>query len=391
MLAARQLFEFPSPPAQAGVAARQNRGCAGALNRKVTVAATLSAVAEAAGVSISTASRVLANSDYPVANATRHKVLRAAEELGYQPNLVARSLRTDQTLTAGIIVENILSPFIPPIIRGIQDRLAPEGYVSIILNSDWDPEVEAGAIQALGNRRIDGIILVESYLRATDEVAGLTARPHVFVHRLFDSLCPCSVVPDDVYGARLAVRHLAEQGQSRIAFVNGPPDWDASANRLAGYREELAAGGLPYDGSLVLAGDWSVQSGYEAAQALLAGPEPPAAILAANDLMALGAIYALQEAGLRVPGDVAIVGYDDREFAGLVRPGLTTVSMPCEEMGQAAAEMLLRLIGGEAAGEAPVRVRGRLVVRESCGARPEGGRFEPERASLTRRLAGRRR
>jgi DNA-binding LacI/PurR family transcriptional regulator len=349
--------------------------------------ATLVDVAEAAGVSTATASRVLSNSDYPVNGETRRKVLQAARRLGYQPNLVARSLRTDQTRTVGIVVENILSPFIPPMIRGIQDTLKTHHYFSIILNTDWDPEAEAGALRAMGERRIDGVILVESHLRSSDRVKELVDRPLVFVHRLFDSIHPDSVVPDDRYGARLATGHLAGLGHERIALINGPEGWDATRNRLSGYEEELAARGRPFDPAIVRTGDWGVQSGYDAIGDLVAAQEPFTAVFAANDLMALGAIYALQEAGRRVPGDVAVVGYDDRDLCGHVRPGITSVSMPCEAMGRASAELLLRIIDRETEAAEPVRVRGQLVVRESCGARKERWEFEPERASLTRRIA----
>jgi DNA-binding LacI/PurR family transcriptional regulator len=369
---------------------------------------SLTDVAKAAGVSIATASRILTGVDYPVANKTRHKVLKTAQELGYQPNLIARSLRREQTLTIGIIVENILSPFIPPIIRGIQAYLRQHDYFSIILDSNWDPVVEAEAIRRLGMRQIDGIIFVESYLRSSDEVSALIDKPHLFVHRLFNSLSSNSVVPDDRYGARIAVRHLLELGHRRIAFINGPEGWDAATNRLAGYGEELAAWGIAFDPALVKRGDWQVQTGYSAMQEWLAGEhdlnrvrqssaaprnaggaqrlgERPTAVFAGNDLIALGVIYAAQEAGLAVPGDLAVVGYDDRDFAGFVRPALTTVQMPCEKMGHVAAESLLRLIRGQAPAIQPALVRGDLVIRQSCGARTGAWKFEPERASLTRR------
>ncbi|HMN26545.1 MAG TPA: LacI family DNA-binding transcriptional regulator [Caldilineaceae bacterium] len=347
--------------------------------------ASLTDVAKAAGVSIATASRILTGIDYPVSEPTRQKVLKAANELGYRPNLIARSLRKEQTLTVGIIVENILSPFIPPIIRGIQSSLKEHDYLSIILDSNWDPVIETEAVERLGMRQIDGIIFVESYLRSPDEVSPLIDKPYLFVHRLFNSLGANSIVPDDRYSARLVVRHLAELGHRRIAFINGPEEWDAASNRLAGYQEELAARGIPFDPLLVKPGDWQVQSGYLAAQQLLGIEQRPAAVFAANDLMALGVIYAAQEAGLHVPGDIAIVGYDDRDFAGFVRPALTTVRMPCEKMGQIAAESLLRLIRGEVKVIEPTLVRGELVVRQSCGARSGEWQFEPERASLTRR------
>lgn len=346
---------------------------------------TLANVAKAAGVSIATVSRVLTESDHPVTEETRSKVLATAERLGYRPNLIARSLRTDQTLTIGLIVENILSPFIPPIIRGIHDYLQQRDYLSIIINSDWDPEVETEAILGLSRRQIDGIIFVESCLRSSDQVSELVDKPHIFVHRLFNSLSPNAVVPDERYGARLATKHLAALGHQRIAFINGPEEWDATINRMVGYQEELAAWGISFDPALVERGDWEVQSGYLATQRLMTLERPPTAIFAANDLMALGAIYAIQEAGLQVPGDVAIVGYDDRDFSGFVRPAITTVRMPCEEMGHTSAKSLLRLIDEEVDALEPTLIRGELVVRQSCGAREGEWEFEPERGSITRR------
>lgn len=346
---------------------------------------TLTDVAEAAGVSMATASRALTNSDHPVAQETRQRIVRLAEELGYQPNLIARSLRTDRTSMVGIIVENILSPFIPPIIRGIQDHLKRYDYCSIIISSDWDPEVEAEAIRSLRNRQTDGIILVESWHRSPETALGLADKPHVFVHRLFNSLCPNSVVPDGRYGARLAIKHLAELGHRRIAYINGPEGWDVTAHRMAGCQEELAAWGIPFDPTLVERGDWEVQSGYVAAQKLIALKKPPTAVFAANDLMALGAIHALQEVGLRVPEDIAVVGYDDRDFSGFVRPAITTVRMPCQKMGRAAAQLLLSLCNEGIEAAEPIRVRGSLIVRESCGAHKGKWEFEPERGSITRR------
>jgi LacI family transcriptional regulator len=346
---------------------------------------SLTNVAKVAGVSIATASRILTGVDYPVTDKTRQKVLKAAEDLGYRPNLIARSLRLEQSFTIGIIVENILSPFIPPIIRGMQERLKQHDYVGITLDSNWDPIVETEAIERLGMRQIDGIIFVESYLRSSDEVSALIDKPHLFVHRLFNSLGDNSIVPDDRYGARIAVKHLVELGHRRITLINGPEGWDAATNRLAGYQEELAASGIAFDPTLVKQGDWQVQSGYSATQQLLASRERPTAIFAANDLMALGAIYATQEAGLKVPDDLAIVGYDDRDFAGFVRPALTTVQMPCEKMGHVAAESLLSLIRGEIKVVEPALVRGDLVIRQSCGAKIGEWKFEPERASLTLR------
>jgi DNA-binding LacI/PurR family transcriptional regulator len=245
------------------------------------------------------------------------------------------------------------------------------------MNTDWDPEVETEAIHQLISRSIDGIIFVESWLRGANPTLDLANKPYVFVHRLFSGTFNNSVLVDEKYGARLAVEHLAKLGHRRIAFINGPSGWDASADRLAGYKDVLAQLGIAYDPQLVEEGNWEVQSGYPAARKFLALEQRPSAIFAANDLMALGAIYAIQEAGLRVPEDIALVGYDDRDIAGLSRPTITTVTLPCYEMGQASARLLLSRLENQIETEEPIRIRGKLIIRESCGA--ETGQVSPER------------
>jgi DNA-binding LacI/PurR family transcriptional regulator len=342
---------------------------------------TITEIAEAAGVSLTTVSRALNNIDHPMNKDTKERILKIAREMGYQPNLVARSLRMDRTFNIGIIVENIQSPFTPPIIRGIQDYLKPEGYSSTIINSDWDPKIESDAIQSLNNRQIDGIIFVETWHRSSDAVEMMTNKPFVFVHRLFNGHCPNSVIPDDYGGARLIVHHLLELGHRRIAYIDGPKDWDASKNRLKGYKDEMADSNIPYDNHLVKRGDWEVKGGYLATQAWIGVENPPTAIFAANDLMALGAIYALQEKGLRVPQDIAIAGYDNRNFTSFVRPSITTVTLPCYEMGESAAKLLLNFINGEVKETEPIEILGHLIVRESCGAIEGKWQFEDDQGS----------
>jgi LacI family transcriptional regulator len=338
---------------------------------------TLTELALKAGVSIATVSRALNNADHPMNNATRERILALANELGYRPNMVARSLKTDRTYTVGIIVDSIVSPFTPLIIRGIQDYLKTHNYFSVIINADWDPEAETEAIHQLISRSIDGIIFVESHLRGTNPTLDLANKPYIFVHRLFSAAIKNSVLVDERYGARLAVEHLAKLGHRRIAFINGPQGWDAAADRLSAYMEVLTQLGIPYDPTLVEEGDWEVQSGYPAAKKFLTLPQRPTAIFAANDLMALGAIYAIQEAGLRVPEDIAIVGYDDREITSISRPTITTVSLPCYEMGETSAQLLLSRLENQPGSEEPIKIQGKLIIRESCGA--EEGKFPVDR------------
>jgi DNA-binding LacI/PurR family transcriptional regulator len=344
-------------------------------------------IAKETGFSISTVSRVLSNSSYPVSEPIREKVLRVAEKMGYEPNIAARSLRTDRTNTIGIIVDDLLSPFTPPIVRGIQDYLNEKGFLSLIVNSDWDPGQEQAAIKTLLSRPVDGIIFVEYSHQTTSDVLERSNKPRVFVHRLFGSPIKNSVVPDDYYGASLATEHLIGLGHQRIAYINGPENWHTCRARFSGYRDTLSSHHLSFDPSLVQPGDWETESGYAAAKNLLKLVEPPTAIFAANDAMALGAIYAIQDSGLRVPEDVAVVGYDNRNFTKIVRPRITTVSMPVIEMGGVAAELLLKHIAEGRKEEEEIKVKGQLIVRETCGA-PEANRTqqEPDARTLFRRV-----
>jgi len=305
---------------------------------------TLEQIAKASGFSIPTVSRALTNNDYPVNPVTRQRIIEVAQAMGYKPNLAARSLRTDQTNTIGIIVDDLLSPFVPSIVRGIQDYLRTQDYVSLIVNSDWDPEAEQDAINALISRPVDGIIFAESPQLAISDALQRSNKPYIFVHRLFGSTIENSVVPDDYYGAGLAVKHLISLGHRRIAYINGPEGWHTSRQRFASYKDELAAHKLPANPDYVQSGDWDVEGGYAAAKKLLALAEPPTAIFSANDAMAIGAISAIQDAGLNVPNDIAVVGYDNRDFARIFRPKLRTVSMPVYEMGRTAAELVLKLL-----------------------------------------------
>jgi LacI family transcriptional regulator len=329
---------------------------------------TLEEVAKATGFSVPTVSRALTNSDHPVNPATRQKIIEMAKTMGYKPNISARSLRTDRTNTIGIIVDDILSPFVPPIVRGIQDYLNEFDYLGLIVNTDWDPKQEVEAVHTLISRPVDGLIFVEYPHIAIHETLGNSNKPHVFVHRLFGSSIKNSIVPHDRYGATLAVRHLVALGHRRIAYINGLEGWHSAQRRLAGYQDELAAHGIDSEPNLIQPGDWEFEGGYEAAKNLLKVKEQPTAIFSANDLMALGAIHAIQDTGLNVPADMAVVGYDNREFARIVRPQITTVSMPVYEMGKAGAELLLKQLTEGRKDVEEIKIKGQLFIRESCGA-----------------------
>lgn len=329
---------------------------------------TLAKIAQIAEVSVSTVSRVMSNKNYPLKDETRQRILNLATEMGYKPNLVARSLQTNRTHLVGIIVDRMQSPFSATTVQGIQDGLRNAGYSISIAFSNRDQKLVIEAINSFYSRQVDGIVIINSWLHTyNDPILALQDRPFVFVNRVFGTCTENCVGPGDQYGAQLATQHLVDLGHRRIAYINGMQDWIEAQNRLAGYRDVLERNGLPVDEALIRQGDWGVDSGFRAAQELLALEDRPSAIFAANDIMAMGAMYAVQEAGLKIPDDIALVGYDDRDFAEWLRPALTTVRMPSYEMGQAAAELMLQQIAGEELQDA-THIPGKLIVRESCGA-----------------------
>lgn len=329
---------------------------------------TLAEIAQVAKVSVSTVSRALSNGKYPLKEETRQRILKLSEEMGYKPNLVARSLQSNRSHLVGVIVDRMQSPFAAATVQGIQDGLRNAGYSISIAYSDRDQDLAIEAINSFYSRQVDGIVILNSWLHTyNDPILSLQDRPFVFVNRVFGNCLHNCVGPGDRYGAQSATQHLVDLGHRRIGYINGMEDWIEAQNRLSGYRDVLLKHGLPVDEALIRHGDWGVESGYQAARELLALEERPTAIFAANDIMALGAIYAIQEAGLKVPADVAIVGYDDRDFAAWIRPALTTIRMPSYEMGQAAARLLLKQFAGEELEDA-TQIPGKLIIRESCGA-----------------------
>jgi DNA-binding LacI/PurR family transcriptional regulator len=332
------------------------------------VTVTLVEIARLADVSVSTVSRALSNGDYPLKDETRQRILKLAKEMGYQPNLVARSLQSNRSHLVGVIVDRMQSPFAAATVQGIQDGLRNAGYTISIAYSNRDQNLAIEAIKTFYRHQVDGLVILNSWLHTyNDPILSLQDRPFVFVNRVFSNCMGNCVGPGDRYGAQLATQHLVNLGHRRIAYINGMADWIEAQNRLSGYRDILEKHNLPVDEALIKQGDWGVDSGYKATQELLALEDRPTAIFSANDIMALGAIYAVHEAGLKVPADIAIVGYDDRDFSAWIRPALTTVRMPAYEMGQAAARLLMKQFANEELEDA-TQIPGKLIIRESCGA-----------------------
>lgn len=329
--------------------------------------ATIKEIAEAAGLSIATVSRVLSNSNYPVSDDTRARILKVAQELGYSPNLAARSLRTDQSSLIGVILDNFSSTWAPIIIRGLQDVLHSRGYFSMVVNIPWQIYSQSDVVQNLLGHSVDGFVFVETWHPVGEHLGLLNEKPYVTVHRLFHEPDPFSVIPDDVYNSTLMIDHLIQLGHQQIAYIAGHEEYFSSEERLTGYKQSLAKVGLPIEQDLIFRGDWSITSGYQNSQRIFALANRPTAIAAANDQMAYGAILAAQDHGLRVPEDIAIVGYDNDEIAQVSNPTITTVQMPLFKMGRIAAENLLNRIDGKEHVATEQLIKGELFIRQSSG------------------------
>jgi DNA-binding LacI/PurR family transcriptional regulator/AcrR family transcriptional regulator len=327
--------------------------------------ASIIRVAELAQVSATTVSHAL-NGRRPVAEQTRRRVLAAVEELGYRPNVLARGLRTSRSQTIGLVVPDITNPFYPALARGLQDVLGPAGYDQIISNTDGERRLERAALEQMIARQVDGLAFAVFNTHAEDLLPVIDAG--IPVVRLGGRLIQRGVDvvhSDDEGGAREATRYLLERGYHRIGFVCGPAEEGPAAERVAGYRRALADAGA--EAGPVVHTRFSRHGGATGAGRLLDLPDPPRALLCANDLMAIGALDVALERGLRVPDEVAIMGFDDIEAASMVTPRLTTMANPAREIGRAGARRLLdRLEGRVAEPSSELIIPARLMRRESA-------------------------
>jgi LacI family transcriptional regulator len=334
---------------------------------------TLKELGRLAGVHPSTVARVL-NSDpqQRVSGEVRRRIVTLAQEHGYQPNHLARSLRTKRSYVMGTIIPDIANPFFAMVFRGIEDALDRQEYSVILANTDDDPEREARSVSMLRGRQVAGLI-VATARRHDPSIAALVEAgfPHVLVNRHTEPMPANAIVPDDYQGAVAAVEHLIALGHQRIAHLAGLGDISTGHARRAGYLDALARHGLAGDPALVVECGYREAGGYTSMRQLLALPEPPTAVFAVNDLAAAGALRALHEAGLRVPEDCSVVGFNDLPTAIQVSPRLTTMHLPLHAMGVAAAERLLEQMASDGGTVTPVVMPVTLVVRESTGPRPD--------------------
>ena len=332
--------------------------------------ATQADVAQRAQVSQALVSYVVNNNQgVSIPNATRRRIESAMRELGYVPNITARRLRSNKTLTVAGIIPDITNPFYPAFERGIQDTLDDNGYDLVMYNSDGDRCKEERYVRSLLQGGVDGVVGVFFHLNAKDLLPLIEG--DIFVIRLEAQAKSAGALPldnifiDNVAASRRAVDYLIERGHRRIGMLSsteGPARF-----REKGYLQAIRARELSRDPGLIATGSFNEDGGYQAMRCLLAQDARPTAVFAANDLMAMGAMMAMREAGLAAPDDIAVIGFDDIPSARLVYPALTTIRQFQRQMGQRAAEMLLERLGGQA-GESgrSVSMPYELVIRDSA-------------------------
>lgn len=332
--------------------------------------ATIRDVARLAGVSPSTVSKVM-NGSTRISAQTRVRVEEAVRKLNFRPNSIARSLRKNHTLTIGMINNSSIraAVFAASLMVGVEAVARKEGFGVLLCNTDGQEQREKDYLETLVDKQIDGVLFMGSAVRQRALPAlDLGPIPHVFLYQYsLESRAP-SIIPDDVQGGFTATAHLLELGHDRVAYINGALRHEASNLRLQGYVEAHERAGLDLDPQLVHQADsWEEDGGYQGTKHLMALTDPPSAIFCANDNLAVGALEALREGAFDVPGDVALVGFDNSLQAYQKRPPLTTVALPFEAMGKLAVGLLLQAIRGEP-GEAIVhRVPCPLIQRRSCG------------------------
>jgi LacI family transcriptional regulator len=329
---------------------------------------TINDVARAASVHASTVSRVLnGRAELSLLPETRERVVAAANRLGYRPSALARSLRLRRTFTLGMLVPDITNPFFPPIIKGAEDTAHARGYNLILCNTMDSSEREATYLRVMRERQVDGLLIASSFM-ADSTIAELRREkfPYVLLNRAPRGGDDLAVLPDNRKGTAAAVDHLVGLGHRHIGLVAGPQTTMTGQERLTTARTALRRHRLPADdGVVAIAESYSVEAGFRAARRLLLGETPPTAIFAANDLIALGTLRAAREAGLGVPKDLSIVGFNDIPQADLFDPPLTTVHVPQLEMGATAATLLIAQLEGESFERRRVVLDAVLVIRGS--------------------------
>ncbi|MBZ9962606.1 LacI family DNA-binding transcriptional regulator [Mesorhizobium sp. BR1-1-2] len=332
---------------------------------------TLRDVAAEAGVSVATASKAL-NDQGRMTAETRERIRETAQRLGFRPNSLAQSLLRRRSFTVGLLTNDTYGRFSLPLMSGISDALVDAGVSVFLCNVEEDPRLGQLHVEAMLDKRVDGIIATGKRIDRHLPVDLSNLRIPVIYAFTQPDPDAAAFVSDDAGGARLAVEHFCRLGRRRIVHVSGPASFAVVHARAQAYRDVLAENGLPATDPLL--GPWSEAWGHEAVSVLFDGErERPDAVFCGNDQIARGVIDALRERGLDVPGDVGVIGFDNWEIvAEATRPPLTSIDMNLAALGREAGLTLLSLVGGKPAAPGIRKLPCRLVVRQSCGRLPDG-------------------
>ncbi|HEX8996367.1 MAG TPA: LacI family DNA-binding transcriptional regulator [Ktedonobacterales bacterium] len=330
--------------------------------------ATIKDVAQRVGVSVSTVSRVLNRSSY-VSPETERLVLQAIDDLHFAPSQIARGFVNKKTSTIGLIIPDVANPFFADVARGVEDCAIEDGFATILCNSDWRSERESMYLDLLRGHWVEGVVVVGSRSSAEQLARAIGKAPYVLVERLLVG-AGAAVWTDNRRGGALATRHLVDVGCRTFAHISGPPDSPSATERRKGFMDVMRGAAVAsYE---IFEGDYRVQSGLEIGRQIFARDKMPDGIFAANDLMAIGVMQAAAQAGIRIPEQVAVVGYDNISPADYTSPSLTTIDQPGYEMGRAAFSILLkRLRHADYAPDEQIEFQPRLVVRNSTRRPPD--------------------
>ncbi len=342
---------------------------------------TILDVAQRAGVSTATVSHVINQTRF-VSVETIEKVQRAMEDLGYRPNVLARSLRSGHSHTIGLVLPDSSNLFFAEVSRVVEETVFEHGYSVIICNTNGVSARERSYLEILAAKQVDGVILISvggSGQNVRDLVDPHT--PVVVTDREFDSGLADTVLLDNNLGGRLAAHYLVSLGHRRIAVISGPDAVNSSAKRVEGFRQALHESGIELPHEYIVRGDYRFSSGEQGFNQLYRQPQVPTAVFACNDMMAIGAIKAAHNLGIKVPEQMSVIGFDDIPLAGAILPALTTIAQSHTEMASIAARLLLQRLGVAGIGELPgdpmvnadgsnnfrnIILQPALVIRESC-------------------------
>ncbi len=307
---------------------------------------TIREIAKLANVSIGTVSRVLNNKETGYTEETKAKVLDVVKKYDYIPNSAARALSTQSTKTLGCIIPDICNPFFPELARGIEDMAGSHGYHIFLCNTDLDAQKEESYVYTLLERQVDGLLFASSTATTPKNITRIQKvnKPIILLDACMHDEAIPHVYIDNCFGVYTATKHLIEKGHTSIAFITGSMNLSTSKERLRGYKMALEEAGLPIQEQLITEGDYTVEGGFRAMELLHL--QSYTGLIASNDLMAYGVYKYARTQGIRIPEELSVIGFDNLSFSQIIDPPLTTVSQPAYELGQYAAEMLIKCLQG---------------------------------------------